>query len=313
MAWETGSATDEDDLLDKLITFLTTDATLVGLGQEWTVMKDEEPASDRFVYFRGPGLAGNDQIHVNIRRYYSAAGGSYNWEIRGATSYDGGLAFDAQPNTSHESFFALSPGTMTYWFFANGRRFIVIAKIGTVFTSMYGGFFLPYALPSEYPYPMFIGATSYLEYINYSTAGILTSASWKMGYMPSITTPQSGVKIRTPGGYWLHIGQGTPSGVSATLVARLWPYWSQSISANTDLGQCDLTKNPDNTYTLLPVIIYSDVYDTKDVYGELDGVFHVPGTDLNSEDTITILADVYLAFQNVDDVARNDFAAILRA
>ena len=162
MAWETGTATDHDDLLDKLITFLTTDSGLVAANQEWMVLKDEEPVDERYVYLRGPGLADNDQIHANIRRFYNPGTNAYNWEFRGATSYDGGIAYASQPGTSDMSYLCLANLSMTYWFFANGRRFIVIAKIGTVYTSAYAGLIMPYALPSEYLYPLFIGATTYL-------------------------------------------------------------------------------------------------------------------------------------------------------
>jgi hypothetical protein len=313
MAWVTGSATDYDDLMDKLKTFLTTNAALVAANQNWIVMKDEI-ITDRYLYLRGPGLANNDQIHVNIRRFYSAAGGAYNWEFRGATSYDGGLSYENQPGSNETCFFCLSNGTITYWFFANGRRFIVIAKIGTVFVSAYAGFILPYALPSEYPYPLFIGATSYLESRLYSESDYYTSAFWKMGYGYANSVEQrvdSGVQLRLISGLWLPFKQNN-AGTYNLNAGNIWPYYSAEYYGNTDLGLGNLTKNADGSYSILPVILYSSTYGTKDVFGELDGVYHVPGIDLNSEDTLTIGGDVYLAFQNVEDVGRNDFAAILR-
>lgn len=314
MAWVTGSATDYDDLMDKLKTFLTTNAALVAAGQNWTVLKDEEPASDRYVYFKGPGLANTDEIHVNLRRFYSAVGGVYNWEFQGATSYDGGLSYDNQPGSNETCFFCLSNGTMTYWFFANGRRFIVIAKIGTVFVSAYAGFILPYALPSEYPYPLFIGATSYLESRSYSESDYYTSAFWKMGYGYRNTVEgrvDSAVQLRLVSGLWLPFKQNYVATYDLN-AGMIWPYRSNNFSSNTDLGIGNLTKNTDGSYSILPVVLYSSTYDTKDVFGELDGVYHTSGIDLNSEDTLTIGGDTYLVFQNVEDVGRNDFAAILR-
>lgn len=313
MAWETGSATDYDDLLDKLITFLTTDTGLVAAGQNWTVLKDEEPVSDRYVYLLGPGLAGVDEIHVNLRRFYAASSGAYNWELRGATSYDGGVDYDAQPGTSDKSFLCLSNGTMTYWFFANGRRFMIIAKIGTVFISGYCGFILPYALPSEYPYPLFIGGTSDDETMLYTQSGLATSAFWKGGYVVPTSGVTTGVKLRTPGGFWMPFNQSLISGFGGDDSGKIWPYWSKLTYNNDDDGIGNLTKNLDGSYTLLPIILYTHTYTVRAIFGELDGIFHVPGQDLNSEDTITISADVYLCFQNAEDVQRNDFAAILRA
>ncbi len=312
MAWETGSATDYDDLLDKLKTFLTTNSVLVAASQNWTVMKDEILVSDRYVYLRGPGLASNDQIHVNIRRFFSTVGGAYNWEYRGATSYNGGVVYENQPGGSDYCFQCLSNGTITYWFFANGRRFIVVAKIGTVFTSAYAGLILPYALPSEYPYPLFIGATSYLESRLYSETALLTQAFWKGGWGVNIDSQlRSGTKLRLPDGYWMSFIQNYVA-VYWSEGGHIWPYFSSNQTANIDPGIGDLTKNADGSYSLLSVVLYSEVYIEPNIYGEMDGVFHVPGIDLNSEDTLTIGGDTYIVFQNVEDVGRNDFAAILR-
>lgn len=294
MAWETGTATDHDDLLDKLKTFLTTKAALVSANQQWVVLKDEIISSDRYVYFRGPGLADNDQIHVNIRRFLNVGAGAYNWEFKGATSYDGGLSYGDQPGTHDYSFLCLANVSMTYWFFANGRRFVVIAKIGTIYTSAYAGLIMPYALPSEYPYPLFIGATSYLYSSLYSDT-LYTYGFWKGAYLSGSS---AAVKLRTPNGFWLNlIATGTPVDDG-----RIWP-GSESLS---------ITKNVDGSYSLLPTIVYSGTWDTKDVFGELDGIFVVSGIDLFSEDTLTINGDVYLVFQSIENTGINDYVAILR-
>jgi hypothetical protein len=63
--------------------------------------------------------------------------------------------------------------SIDYWFYVNNTRVIVIAKIGVYYISMYAGFFLPYALPAEYPYPYFIGATyPTLQPYNLNNAGM---------------------------------------------------------------------------------------------------------------------------------------------
>lgn len=305
MALETGTATDYDDLLDKLKSFLTTNAALVALNQQWTVKADVTP-DDRYLYLMGPGLAGNDEIYVNIRRFYYAATGAYNWGLRGATGYNAGSDFDTQAGTNdNPCYLCLANTSITYWFIANGRRFIVIAKIGTVFTSCYCGLILPYALPSEYPYPLFIGATSYLNSQLYTDTGQATTAFWKPGYTTAV--PNSGKQLRLVSGYWLNFTQNAPSN-PASYRGKIWPYWSRV--SFTDPGIGDWTKNADGSYTNSGIILYSDTYDTKDVFGELDGVYHIPGTDLNSEDTINVNGEVFLAIQNIEKVGRNDFAGI---
>ena len=310
MAFATGAATNYDDLLDDLKTFLTTNASLVAANQQWTVNADTEVSGVREVYFQGPGLSGNDQIHVNIKRYLFSATGAYNWGIRGATGYDSGSDYDNQPGTAtNPAYFCLANIAIDYWFFANGRRFIVIAKIGTVFTSMYAGFYLPYGLPSEIPFPMFIGANSGIEGKLYTETDVEISSFWRSGAILVAAGTDAGSYIRTNDGFWLGIGQfQSPEGD----IGRIWPWNVANNSSITVTSVNDYTESPDGSYTVLPAIIYSRSYGTRDIYGELDGVFYAPGVNLNSEDTFTIGADTYTVFQSINRVDRFQFAAILQ-
>lgn len=310
MAFATGSALNYDDLLDDLKTFLTTNASLVAASQQWTVNADSEVSGVRDIYFQGPGLSGTDQIHVNIRRYLFSATGAYNWAVRGATGYDSGSDFDNQPGTStNPVYFCLANIAIDYWFFANGRRFIVIAKIGTVFTSMYGGFYLPYGLPSEIPFPMFIGANSGIEGKLYTETDTDIASFWRCGAPIIAASTDAACYIRTNDGFWLGLAQFQSP---AANIGKIWPW--NIVNSNTLIPPTvnDYTESPDGSYTTLPGIIFSTTYDTRDVYGELDGVFYAPGVNLNSEDTFTIGADTYTVFQSINRVDRFQFAAILQ-
>ncbi len=304
-------ASGHDDLLTDFISFLSTDATLVSLGQEWTILDDDVVDDERFVYLQGPGLAGNDEIYVGIRRYLDTTTNAYNWGLIGMTGYDSGLDFNSQAGVSPETVLCLSNlDDMEYWAIASGRRFILIVKIGSVYVSSYCGFILPYATPSEYPYPLFIGGTSYLESQLYTDVGIYTSAFWKMGQSISDATHQSASQIRLVSGVWLALTQDVVSSLESEKIGRIWPYFSTD-GTTTDDGIADLDLIETGVYPLLEVIIYTDTYDDGNVYGSLDGVFHIPGTEISSEDTLTVNGDTYLLIQNCEDSGRNDFAALL--
>lgn len=115
MAWVSGQVNPGvgeegyDLLLTALRDFLTTDAALVSLSQNWVVEKEEtistysisgisnQPSYTgdfRDLYLRGPGLAQQDNIHVNIRAYQSSPSSIYNWYIQGATAFDTGQAWE---------------------------------------------------------------------------------------------------------------------------------------------------------------------------------------------------------------------------
>lgn len=104
-ATATGTATDYNDLLDQLKTFLTTDAGLTGAvpSQAWTVNKDDTTTNpnERYLYLEGPGLNATDTIFVNIRRYNDTVSAQYhNWELRGAIGFDTNEPFTNQPGIS---------------------------------------------------------------------------------------------------------------------------------------------------------------------------------------------------------------------
>lgn len=317
----TGSVTGHLNLLSALKTFLTTNADLVSAGEDWTVEKDETISSYamyspnvtspsggfgstfRDLYLTGPGLAGADAIHVNIRTYEAPTQGIYNWMIQGATDYEGGLPWHQQPGNSWDSnnfiYLTLTNSTIDYWFVANGRRFIVICKISGDFYVSHCGFILPYALPSEFPYPMFISAvTNSINALPTSTTYL--SNFWYPGnYKPGF--------FRHRDGKWLYASYGGSIGTSA--IVQFWP-WYPIASASLSYLHCG---HPDGSFALLPCTLYCG-YDGGNIYGEADGVFYIPGVSPVvsplSEDTISISGIDYLVVQNVDKTDRHAYAAI---
>ena len=158
MAYTTGTSTDSVDFWNDLIAFLTTNATLVGAGEAWTVVWSIDGGKQ--VVVRGPGAGGADEIYVGMVRTDSV-----DTDARSITFY--GLSGVNPSATSMSGHVNVAPGVkiwldasaMRYWFVASGRRFIVVANMSTVYQVAYAGFFLPYVFPTAYPYPLFVGAT----------------------------------------------------------------------------------------------------------------------------------------------------------
>lgn len=312
MAYETGVVTGMYNLLTALRDFLTTDATLVSLSQNWVVDKEEDvtpyerlsgmsttytDTMEDFhdLYLRGPGLAQQDQIHVNICTMESSSYGFRNWAIIGATDFEDAATFENQPNASIISdrgpIAVLSNAEIQYWAVANGRRFILVYEIEGDFFCVHGGLFLPYGKPSEYPYPSLVAGHSDYFYTTPATAGINNFYKQTTNYASL---------IRRPEGVWDNSNTNYISGIS------WWPY-VHSTSLN------NLQQNPDNSFTMLPVIGYT-ASGSKNIYGEIQGLYFVCRrglTDLASEDTITIGGSTYLIFQNIDDQGDNSYCCLL--
>jgi hypothetical protein len=303
MAYETGTATSFSDLATKLVTFLT---TVLPVGERWTVMRDNvESGYDRNLILRGPGLAGTEQIFVLVGLYKSVGSDYYNWEIRGATGYNSGDTWINQPGISPACYLTLWNSSIPYWFVGNGRRFIVEAKVSTVYVTAYGGFIIPHALPSEYPYPLLVGANHRTQAIRWSDATPNNKCFWSGVY--STDTSASGY-LREPGGFWRGVGSHSTGGDSVASPAGaidMWPYGFDPENTEKVFGST-------TEYSLWPVVLFT-TSSGGNVYGELDGVYQISGFANASENTTYISGVTHITFQNSHRTVREFYCSIKAA
>lgn len=299
MAYVTGTATDHADFYNKLVTFLTTNSALVAAGENWTVLSNSLTGLtgvDASHLLRGPGLSGVDQIHVRIYLQSSVATDSYGMAMQYFVSYNSAFNHAGQPGISSICGMALWNNPMTYWFIANGRRFIALAKVSTVYTGTYCGFYLPYSTPAELPYPIIVlgshedALTHRWSRSDHEVGGFWDPSNGN-GYARAGNSVELDVSNYTNGTG----GSRDNSGSNA-----IWPY-------DTDL---ELRENFDGSQSLLPTIFHSS-YAGGNVYGELQGVFFTSAFGLGSEDTVTISSKTYLIVQSVYRTDRRAYAAIL--
>lgn len=317
MSVATGTATDYDDLLDRLVTFLTTDATLTGLGQNWTKLHDNSTpytfAGDTVDYevdLKAPGLSTTEAIYVQLQAFHNA--GYANWRMRGATGYNSGQPWSSQPGASPDTFISLWSTSIPYTFVANGQRAIVIAQIGTVFETAYLGKFLPYGQPSQYPYPLYIGGTGVSQGLLYAdTSGNHSAFFDPIGaYAYQVDGSWAGFRNINPAG-------GAGGGSPQVTFWNVWPY----IHGGGASQPAWMDANLDGSYPLFPVRleVYRDLPASSssspqpNALGELDGVFFIPGVSLTSGTTITVGSDTYLVAQNCFRTGLNNFMAIKEA
>lgn len=129
MAYQTGSATGIDDLLDKLRLFLTSNGWTQNLFQpDGDGYRLHLYKGAQFVNFRSTQTdppSGTDGLDAHI------------W-VNGSEGFDGGAAWDAQPNASPSSLLRDMPGALpNYWFFANGDCcYVVVEKSVGAFMHM---------------------------------------------------------------------------------------------------------------------------------------------------------------------------------
>lgn len=315
MAYESGTATDHKDLLLKLKNFLTTHVglTVQNPSQAWTVMRYLNPTDGAHeLVVRGPGLGGTDAVYVGIKTEDLANGGR-NWQLQGFTGYDGMASFDSQPGglVANVPRLLLLGSGMPYWFFANGRRIIVVARASTSYQIAYLGFIMPYGPPANLPYPMFVGGCA-------CTASVWTETSSNSNtpFFSARGDAPSNVRPTLSSGYFMTAGWKNVlekfyyyNNWYADYELFVLPHAAGGVNPSGKKALELLRPNPDGTYPLLSMTLCASGA-VRNVYGEFEGMYGIPGIGIAAEDVITVGGQQYIVFNGGSLTARNSFVAI---
>lgn len=321
MAVATGTATDYQDYWDKLLDFLQNDAALVAAGQEWTVAWEAPGGApnETDIVLQGPGLAGSDEVLVGLRLIVDVPGDKFTIVMCGMSGVlPLAEEFDAHVNPTPVTVrMFLSSDPMDYWFVANGRRFVAVAKCSTVYEAMYGGLILPFSMPDDYPYPLFIGGScgDGSAAVDWRGTGADHSLFHKPRYV-SGTTPTS-AWLLSPSGEWLRCGD---NGSSSTVNIYMAPdeYFKQGFEMEDDFAsniygfkECKdkMIECYGGDYVLTPFTLIQGSPQIQ-TYGVLHGVFHVPGRGNAAENIVTVDSVDHLVLQNVFRTTIGEYLAI---
>lgn len=320
MAFEKGTASSHKDLLTKLITFLTTSTELVAVSQQYEVVFDKTmpftgqsavQPDRRHVVLKGRGLSGNDQIFSSISEIADTASDFYNWALGGGTGFIesslppgyGDLRSGMVGGNLKEKCMLFWDQPMTYWFFANGRRWYVVAKVSTTYTAGGAGFILPPCPPTEYRYPMAVWGSADSR-----------SARWSTTSGDNFGMTCGTCQLRDPGGAWGdHRGRhGSGSGL-LMLPTGVTGYIYHTPSGTNTGGNWStdtydrflaMRDGPDGSFPLWPITLVttptgSSSTQMQNIYGEADGLFWVPSLNNGAEDEVQIGGETYILFQSV--------------
>ena len=192
--------------------FVATDAFTVATTPPWTSLR--RTAGQEMIW-QAPGNGGLDQIIVGASAFTNVSADYYNWRLGGFTAFNSALAFNLQAGYVSPGQAVSSPAlnlwnnSTPYWFIANGRRVIVIAKVSTVYVCAYLGLLNSYMSPGSYPLPLVVGGS-----MAWASEPVSTSATWRWSYggaeITSFPIPiasmasdfQSQMRLRLPGGTW---------------------------------------------------------------------------------------------------------------
>lgn len=260
--------------------------------------------------WEAPGNDGDSAILTGVHLFERQDADYFNWEVASFDAYLASSMWRAQAGHHSNLYVPMWDASIPYWFVADGRRAIVVAKISTQYEVGYLGFVDPYFSPQQWPYPIALGG---------SLAFGVTRPQWdSVTYRWSNTdfdhsaypiadrggTPDNNeafqMRVRDLSGAWLGF-EAQSNGGDIYMTGdkhAIWPYC-------TGLELFDV--NLDGGYSLWSIMLLAH---TPNTVGQLSGVACVTGQGLTAETLIRRGAVDWLALHNIFRTERNEWFAI---
>lgn len=323
MSFTSGTATDMNDLIDKLKTYLVT--TLGNWTQlEYTAGAGVYDAST--LSLQGDGPDASRRVYVNMETEHDLGNNYHTFKARMALDYDSALSRANQTGASPADTYALGwDASMNYWFYANARRFIVVIKVNTTYSFFYGGMFLPWAIASEYDFPYYISGDN-------PTVDVYTVLDSNRNFF---IRPATGVAYwRDWNGVWGRVnnqtsGQANSDRPIGTGFGYIWPQgfghastsnftsnWAGSSAGHTGGHWLDhMQATVQGDLPVFPCLVGvnsndAGVVSITGLIGALDGVWTLPGISVTAEQTITFDSRTFRLFPNISRLNQAAWMAI---
>lgn len=202
-------------------------------------------------------------IYIGIISYYDIASDYYNIKVYYSLRSDSDNWAYASLYSSADSHLCCWLNDQPYWLFANERRLIIVTKVSNTYQTAYIGQYLPYALPSENPYPMYCAATTHLAQ-KWSTLSNIGSFFRPYGENTSLAGLPNPQRYKVYGYYDNNLSNQTPPTVF------LYPVASNVYQR----------RFPDGDYTLQPIDL---CVNKEGIRGCLDGVYTLTSFQISPE------------------------------
>lgn len=311
MAYITGTATGADDLYSKMLAFVQ--------AHGWELIDSATKTIDfettvQCAQLKGVGLAGSDNIYVHIIYRKQTTQDIFAFELEGSAGWlpsSDVTVFGQNPQNSYKDVGTTSSvivrvplhrNPIRYWLTCSPRRFMGAFLHNDRWASMYCGFILPYSLPSQYPYPLYIAGS------NITTNDYKTTTN---GCAFGASAVMSGM-IYLPDGKWYStpLPGSAPGGGRAGSLG-IWPWILEPSASSLQYRKAIVDKNGVEQYALLPQIIYSAAAVTYGTYGELDELKHVTSWGASGGDTFEYNGRLYVLVPREQSTANQHAAAML--
>lgn len=249
----------------------------------WQVLRYDTTLENRELILKGVGYTGTEEIFVGFRTYHNVDADYYNLVAGGFTGYVPGNDFDHQPGAALSGV-PCHNQRVDYWLTLTPQRIALAMKVGTpVYESAYVGKCLPYARPSQYPYPLVCGGM--LD----GAAATRFSETVHEGYFKG---NRANMKLRTNDG-WVQ--------------SHSYPWSNLFLAGDATSTTKTSLRDTGGIYHLLPIELHDN---NANIWGALEGVFYITGFDNAVENTLTLNGETYVVVQDVWRTGHTDYYAL---
>jgi hypothetical protein len=228
------------------------------------------------------------EIYFGIRTYRDVGLDVYNWKINTFTGFITSNTFDTQPGrVSYNIGIPMWNTSIPYIFVANGQRVILRANIQNNYQTSYLGKFLPYASPSQWPYPIIsAGMLTTDALTRYDNT---TYTAWFKGARNNFAMRFTDGSYRTP---------------------QMFPFQGANTLRNTKSVSTNDEITEPGFWGLHSLVISENTGGFVNNYGELDGIYFISGFSNAVENTIVISGVTYEVIRDVVKTGLKDFIAL---
>ena len=265
----------------------------------WELLRDLDDAVDVGGFFsqtlllKGSGYSGTEEIFVGFATYENSGTDYYNMSTMVARGFVSGNTWLTQPGISPVNSFCAHNLDIGYWLDVNPQRIAGALKVGTpVYESFYAGKFFPYAQPSQYPQPLCVAGT-----LTGSPATRYSDTSGTHSY--GVKGGSTRMRVFLLDGSWSQV-EATPWVNTARRTYGDFDMATKVRPAGLSTDEYQYSLNPVELWTLSP----------PNIYGRLDGVYHITGFDNVVENTMVVEGVNHIIIQDVYRTGFGDYFAV---
>ena len=274
-----------------------------GISDENALVLDTSARTEGEIVWKSFGDDGNAAIYTGLREMVNVSIDAYCWQTYIAADHDN-LASLGLPRYQFRAMYGemltLRNDTIRYWFAATGSYFNTAANISTVYTQSHMGLLSLYSNSERFTYPLVMASNLAARFG--AQRWSFNGAGKHQGFWCSDIDQSQGDSVRVI----LQMNDGNPA------IFRACGNYSQG-AVQPGRFLFNLNKNSDGSVPMFPIILMNNAVNSQlpstFCAGQLQGIQHISGDGIVSEDIIIANRILYICLQGVNETGKANYVA----